>query len=317
MVYSDRYACMSDLNNYFKKADLLKGLSEAEKVQLRSNIGIMNYNGEGGQSTPVEITYSALYDLILHSNLVVGARYVITDFQTIYTSNLVSRDSWGTTSSINPSTIYQMVVIANTNTQLDRRAFILSHPKWVVEYDVTREILPDDVLTKGKIVYLKDENGNSAYYDFKNIKFRRTQAQLAQSNLYISSPYIDLYTFSDVQNEAAIENSSIATTKYNVLDKDCWNNVFIGDTYNNFIGSASKNNTFLRGCNDCNILWGTVNNMFNESVSYLTGSIYNKTTPIGNTTLSTSITKTVHKVNETTIVSFLDPITYAYQVITL
>ena len=38
MVYSDRYACMSDLNNYFKKADLLKGLSEAEKVQLRSNI---------------------------------------------------------------------------------------------------------------------------------------------------------------------------------------------------------------------------------------------------------------------------------------
>lgn len=93
MVYSDRYACMSDLNNYFKKADLLKGLSEAEKVQLRSNIGIMNYTGEGGQSTPVEITYSALYDLIFHSNLVVGARYVITDFQTIYTSNLASRDS--------------------------------------------------------------------------------------------------------------------------------------------------------------------------------------------------------------------------------
>lgn len=114
-----------------------------------------------------------------------------------------------------------MVVIANTNTQLDRRAFILSHPEWVVEYDVTREILPDDVLTKGKIVYLKDENGNSAYYDFKNIKFRRTQAQLTYSNLYISSPYIDLYTFSDVQNEVAIENSSIATTKYNVLDKDC------------------------------------------------------------------------------------------------
>ena len=57
--------------------------------------------------------------------------------------------------------------------------------------------------------------------------------------------------------------------------------------------------------------------MFNESVSYLTGSIYNKTIPIGNTTLSTSITKTVHKVNEVTIVSFLDPITYAYQVIIL
>ena len=46
-------------------------------------------------------------------------------------------------------------------------------------------------------------------------------------------------------------------------------------------------------------------------------SIYNKTILEGDTTLSTAISKTVHKVNEATIVSFLDPITYAYQIIKL
>jgi hypothetical protein len=49
----------------------------------------------------------------------------------------------------------------------------------------------------------------------------------------------------------------------------------------------------------------------------LSGSIYSKEFNTGNTVLSTAISKTIHKVNEATIVSFLDPITYAYQVILL
>lgn len=313
----NRYACLSDLNNYFKKLDLLSGLTEIEKNQLRSNIGIMNYTGEGGQSTPVEISYNALYDLILHQTLVVGARYIITDFQTIYTSNLNNKETWGRSDSVNPSVTYQLLVVANTNKDLDKRAFILSNPEWIIEYDVNREILPDNKLTKGRITYLKDENGNSAYYDFKNIRFRRTQQELSQSNLYIPTEYIDLYTFSDIQNNVAIDNSNIETTKYNVLEQDCWNNIFIGDTYNNNFGQACRNNTFLRGCHDCNITWETSNNMFNEKVAYLTGSIYNKFIPIGYTALSTSITKTIHKVNEVTLVSFLDPITYSHQIIIL
>ena len=60
-----------------------------------------------------------------------------------------------------------------------------------------------------------------------------------------------------------------------------------------------------------------VNNRFNEPVTYLTGSIYFKEFETGNTVLSTSISKTIHKVNDATIVSFLDPITYAYQVVLL
>lgn len=47
------------------------------------------------------------------------------------------------------------------------------------------------------------------------------------------------------------------------------------------------------------------------------GSIYNYTIPVGDTTLSTTITKNIHKVNDATIVSFLDPITYSHQIIIL
>lgn len=309
----DRYACLSDLNNYFKKTDLLSGLTEAEKIQLRTNIGVTNYGGVGAQSSPISITYAALYDLVLNSNLIVGARYAITDFQSIYTSN--SNQVWG--DLINPSSIYTLIAFANTESKLDSRVTILQHTDWIVEYDVTRKILPGDITTKGKITYLKDKNGNSAHYDFKNIKFRRTQLELSQSNLYIETPYIDLYTFSDILNNIVIENSEIETTKYNVLGDNCWNNVFLGDTYNNNIYSGTKNNTFLRGCHDSTILWETSNNLFNESVNYLTGSIYNKKFPVGYTALSTSITKTIHKVNENTILSFLDPITYSHQIIIL
>ena len=312
---SDRYVCLSDLNNYFKKSDLLKGLTESEKLKLRTNIGVVTYGGDGSQPSPIQVTYNELYDLILNSTLIVGARYMITDFQTIYTSNINSGETWG--SIINPSPIYNLIVIANNNSQLDPRAFILEHPDWIIEYDVTRKILLDGRTTKGKITYMKDKNGNSAYYDFKSVKFRRTQSELSQSAIYITSTYIDLYTFSDVTGNIASDVSEIETTKYNVLEEDCWNNVFVGDTYNNVIKSGSKNNSFLKGGHDNNILWESCNNFFNESVCYLSGSLYNIHTSIGWTTLSTSITKSVLKVNESTILSFLDPITYSHQVILL
>jgi hypothetical protein len=45
---SNRWACIHDLNNYFKKKDLLGGLTEPEKAQLRSNIGVFDNFGEDG-----------------------------------------------------------------------------------------------------------------------------------------------------------------------------------------------------------------------------------------------------------------------------
>lgn len=316
MLPKNRYACISDLKDYFKKTDLLSGLTEFEKKELRRNIGVVDYIGEDGQPAPIELTYLTLLETINRNSLIVGAKYIITDFQTIYSSNVGTiRETWGST--INPSPVYRLLVSALDVNKLDSRAYIVGKD-WQVEYDVTQETLEDGVKTKGKITWLKDNNGNSAYYDFKNVKFRRTREELRNTTIEIASPYLDLFTFSTIRENDVVEDSSeTVLCEYNVLKENCWNNVFIGDTYNNIFEAEFKHNTFIRGCYNSHFLWNTYNNLFHEPVAYTEGSISNKVSPIGNTDFSTSISKTIHKVNDATILSFLDPITYSYQVIIL
>lgn len=139
---------------------------------------------------------------------------------------------------------------------------------------------------------------------------------MANSNLNIDESYIDLYTFSDVENGTVIENSDYETTKYNTLGEGCWNNVFIGDTYNNLFGEGCWNNTFLRGCHDNTIKWNSVGNLLMK-MYVIQQDLFITKVGIGNTSLSMTITKTIQKVNDVTLISFLDPITYAYQIIFL
>lgn len=309
----NRYACTDDLSNYFKKTDLLGGLTLLEQEQVRRNLGIQNIVDE--INGYVETTYANLWDKIQSNQLVPGVIYAITDFQTIYSSNVTNnvgqRVTWGTT--INPSQTWTLITTAIAPNQLDRRISILGKD-WEVEYDATRRLLDDGVWNKGTITYLTDNNGNSAFYDFKNIKWRCSRTTLVKAGI-VTDYSMDLYTFSDIINGEIIDSSELHNTKYNIIKEGCYNNIFIGDTYYNIIEPECKDNIFAKGAHDCIIKWNTTNNRFNEPVCYLTGSIYNKEFETGNTILSTSITKTIHKVNEATIVSFLDPITYTYQVI--
>ena len=313
----DRFACVSDLSNYFKKKDLLGGLTSIEQAQVRRNLGIIDYTGEGGQDTPIELTYAQFWDKYNSSQLVTGASYAITDFQTIYSSNVTNnagqKITWG--KDINPSQIYKLYVRALSKKEIDTRV-IIAGKNWEVKYNPKRETLPDGNMTKGKITFLVDDNGNMAFYDFKNIKFNWSKEKLNEAGIYTNTD-LALYTFSNIEEGQVQDSSEFANTKFNVLEKGCYNNVFIGDTYYNILEPECQNNIFAKGMHDCLIKWNTVNNRFNEPVCYLTGSIYNKEIETGDTVLSTAISKTIHKVNEATIISFLDPITYAYQVVIL
>lgn len=316
-----QYACKSDLNKYFKKSELLGGLTGLEKAQLRLNIGIIDGNTPGDITSVMEIMYSAFYDLILTNQLIPGKRYLIKDFQTIYSSNVYDnngkRITWGINNSVNPSPIQQIVVSAVTSSRIDPRIIINDNntKDWHIEYDPTKETLDDGVTTKGKITYLKDSNNNSAFYDFKNIKFRRTSLELSNTNFPISTSFIDLFTFSDTEKGVVEDSSYYHNTKNNTLKEGCYNNILLGDTYNNVFEEDCKNNMFIRGCHDSTIKWNSVNNTFNENVCFVEGSIYNKFIKIGNTDFSTTINKTINKVNDATLLAFLDPITYAQQII--
>lgn len=311
----DRFACLSDLSAYFKKKDLLGGLTSLEQAQVRSNLGIVEYTGEGGQDSPIELTYAQFWTKYSTSQLVTGACYVITDYQTIYSSNTINNAgqeaSWGL--DIYPSQVWRLCIRAISKNQIDRRISIAGK-SWEAEYDPTMKVLPDGTRTKGAITFLWDNNGNSAFYDFKNIRYNWTKEDLRKAGISTNTD-LALYTFSNIENGEVTDSSEFSNTKFNILGEGCTNNVFIGDTYYNIIEPECSNNIFAKGAHDCIIKWNTVNNRFNEPVTYLTGSIYNKNFETGNTVLSTSISKTVHKVNDATIVSFLDPITYAYQVV--
>ncbi len=311
---------MSDLKKYFKKSDLLSGLTELEKKQLKYNIGVIEYTGEAGEITPVLITYNELNHFIRTNQIVTGGRYIITDFQTIYNSNVIvggNKVSWGHDLSPNVSPVQQLLVTGITNNQLDSKAYIIGKDL-EIRYDVTEETLEDGRTTKGKITWMKDRNGNSAFYDFKNIKFRRTREQLRNTTVAITAPYLDLYTFSTIKNNNVVEdNSENELCEYNTFKENCWDNVFIGNTQNNIFEAEFLKNTFIKGCHNSHFLWNTYNNLFHENVGYTTGSIYNHTSEIGNTDFSTAITKNIHKVNSATILSYLDPITYSHQVVIL
>lgn len=311
----NRYACTDDLAQYFKKQDLLGGLTNSEQKQLRQNIGIVDYSGEGGQPSPIELTYAQFWDTYRSGNLITGASYAITDFQTIYSSNTYDggghKVSWG--GNINPSQTWKLYVRAVDNNQIDNRV-VIDGKNWEVEYDPTRQVLDDGVANKGTITYLHDDNGNSAFYDFKNIKWKWSREELNDAGIQVHND-LNLYTFSEITGNMVYDSSELHNTKFNVIEQGSYNNIFIGDTYYNIIQPDCYNNIFAKGAHDCIIKWNSTNNRFNEPVTYLVGSIYDKQFNTGNTVLSTAISKTVHKVNEATIVSFLDPITYAYQVV--
>ena len=312
----NRPACMSDLKDYFRKIDLFEGLTEIEKDEARTNLGIVNYVGEDGQLAPLEITHEALWLMVVEKKIVVGARYIITDFQTIYPSQVLSSNgikvTWGL--DINPSPIMPLLVVGLTSSSLDTNATVIGK-KWEVKYDITKTRLPDGKYTKGRIVWMKDTNSNSAYYDFKNVKFRRTDFKNSSITGVTS---LDMYTFSTVANGEAVDISDTESVEYNELKQNSWNNVFIGKTKNNIFEAELNNNTFFGGCCNSHLMWNTEGNTFKEAVAHTTGSISNYiSTGKTNSAFSTQITKNIHVVNNNTILTFLDDITYSQQIVIL
>ena len=307
---------MSDLEGYFKKRDLLGGLNKDEQRWVRDNLGIINYVGEGGQLAPLEVTHEALLLMVANKQIVVGGRYIIIDFRTIYSSEVLSTNglkiTWGI--DINPSPIIPLLVVGETSNSFDRKAVALGKD-WEIEYDITKTALPDGKYTKGRITWMRDSNGNSAFYDFKNTKFRRTNFA-GTSNSGITS--LDMYTFSNITGGKAVDISDTELVEYNELKQNSWNNVFIGTTKNNIFEAEFRDNTFFGGCYNSHLLWNTRGNTFKETVAYTTGGISNYTSiNRTNSEFSTQISKNIHVVNHNTILTYLDEITYSQQIVIL
>ena len=316
----NRHVCLKDLENYLKKAEYLGGYTPVEQRQVRKNIGAIGETDLPSYITEtkfIPLTHAELVDLIKDNKLAIGQVYAITDFQTIYESNVQNNVgqyiTWGL--DYNPSEIYTIIAIALSHNTLLNRVVVVSEKypnayKWIVEYDYEPEVLQDGVVTKGKITYLKDTNNNVAYYDFKNVKSRRSRVQLNELGVTTTQDYLDLYTFNTQDFNEASETFNVYN---NQLESGAYNNVFIGnECYNNVFKGGFRNNTFASACYNNQFQFDTHNNVFKYPAIYLTGS-FNNLKFIDKNYTSLDIDKTISKVNEGYILSYLDSDTLTLQ----
>lgn len=220
-----RHVLFKDLKNYLSKRDYLSGFTSTEQAWIRKNIGAASADeAEAIKGKAISVTYDELENKIENESLVVGAVYLITDFQTIYQSNTRNAEGKYVTfgSDIHPSKVYTIAAIAITPSSLLSTVSIISDDPtsiyWSVQYDATRETLDDGKTTKGRITYLSDNNFNQARFDFKNVLLE------SGARLY--------HTLSDREgndNSDNCFNNNLCFASDTILVGNCSNNCIYGN----------------------------------------------------------------------------------------
>lgn len=260
-----RHVCVKDLENYLKRDDYFSSYTEEELKVVQKNLGMLTID-----SLLIEGDYDAIYELKNKAKLKLGYTYVINNFRSIYfdkNNNICGLD-------LNvPSKEYYVLLHPSSESSFDSRVSLYRKDdpdcsKWVVEYDIT----PVTLLTmtnRGTITFLKDTNNNYAYYDFKNIKFKKTLSELKQGPLSFDSDTY-CYTFGGTTDlsETIVKNAH--------LEKGATGNIFFGTTTNVTLAANCHDNIFFKDCENCIFDYGTYSNYFKDSVINCKGSVHDK-----------------------------------------
>ena len=302
-----RHVCLKDLENYFKKDQYFGDLSKEEIKLIRKNLGIVaSSSGDAiiGNGDIIKESYQQILAQMQMNELKINNLYIIDDFQTIYS------DIDGITYE---GPIYWLFLTPNSTSSFDTRVRMLStdlekaptSTKWIVEYDINPNILSDGTQTKGTITYLKDQNNNYAYYDFKNMKFKKTLSELNKGAETYTEDTL-LYTF----DLGGIDGSE-TVCKNNHLEKGASRNVFLNVTNNVSLSADCHDNIFFKQTENCDLGYGTRNNYFISEMKLCSGSVHDKT--LGEV-ISMTCPKQFNVCNDTQVLIYLDPETQTFQV---
>lgn len=302
-----RHVCLKDLDNYIKRDTYFSDFSKEEIKQIQENLGIVTKDDWNTDYNPTILsgTYEQIHNQQILGNLKPGFIYVITNYRTIYydCDNVICG-----TDDNQPSQEYWIFLKPISTNMFDKRVSLFQQAgtsmcsKWIVEYDIN---INDTPKSTGKITYLKDQNNNSAYYDFKNLKFKKKLAELNKGPLSFSTDTY-LYTFDN-----GGEDMSEYTCKNNHLNVNAYNNVFLGLTVNVKLDTDCHNNIFFKNAENSTFLFGTYNNYFKNNVSYCYGVVHDK-----ELSELTSITSTKHfeQLGDRQIVTYIDSETLTNQI---
>ena len=223
----------------------------------------------------VEIDYADLVSLAESSNLIPGTEYLIKDYETTTVQQNTSSSQYGFRLSVIADDYHKINENARVCSASDYHLFQSNINAWEVKYclknDTDRFAWADPVNGKGVIYWMKDEFGNEAPYDFKNIKFKRT----------IGGIDVYLYTFSETTENQEMIDASIS--RYLYTNVGCHNNIILpyivnGKQYlnDNVFYSPTLNthltctyNVLGQNCVGNTFGDGFSNNAFGDGVQYI------------------------------------------------
>ena len=206
------------------------------------NVGGVDYElGGSGSAQVIETTYAQLKELVDASGLTPGNRYRITDFVSIYNSQVKSAN--------HP---FDLIVTAYSANAFYPKAEAVKHEgddyfanndlsKWEIWYDfkndTTKYAFANKDTGKGFIYRMIDENNNDVNYDFKNLLVT-VKPNWFQSAFESEEGEAYFYTFS--YSEGSTPSDLCNSSDFSVISPS--------GCYDNYIRINLRNSTpFLNG----------------------------------------------------------------------
>jgi len=225
-------------------------------TKLPFNLGLLYTVGPstefvGGGAQPPQppilltpILYADLVALIGASNLVAGAKYLMTDFRVL--------ENIPNTADQHSGIVEPLIITALSNQRISTEVQSPTYPQDFLNYEIV------DTTTQGgdmgRIYYRKDNVINiSTYYDWRNIVFRRWETALASGIFTVLTDngfaFQDFYTFNNSTIATNCKNSSIGVLTP-AINGGLNNNIFGTNFTDNIIDSDSYNNTISDNFNE-------------------------------------------------------------------
>jgi hypothetical protein len=193
-------------------------------------IGMMN---DSVTELMLNRTHSEMVSLVDTSELIPGMKYRITDYVT--TTSVMD-----TTSNQKQ---FDIIVTATSNNTLNEDAFVMHHKgdtyfensdlsKWRIKYSLSNDTSRFRWAKSdgtGVIYYMKDEFGNEAPYDFKNIMFKVTE----------NSVNYWCYTFNMSRGQGSSDWSMSYTCHHNIIE-ECFDSGTYVRKLNNVIFNSNN-----------------------------------------------------------------------------
>ena len=203
----------------------------------------------------IKINYSDLKKLKNYYGLRPGMKYYITDYKASST-----QENTTTNENSYPVIIVEAVDrnILNENALYLEKSCI-SEIKYCLDNDTSRFAWADPDNGKGVIYYMKDEYGNEAPYDFKNILYLKDGKEVPTFGANCSNNIIKEYKVDNIINLPNI-----------TFGDNCTGNTFGNDCKNNTFQNNCSNNTFEKGCNNNTFGKFCTNNTFGNNCEYIT-----------------------------------------------